>query len=370
MALFAFPLPKRLKLMSDKSTRRFLNAYIEQSGSPLFLASLFTPEFHNSKKVELDVYREDTSVAIAIVDPTTGSRVIAGDSFENNEWEPPAYNEEFVLSGAELYERTVGESPFADVPFLVRARKSFERGIRRAESRVRRAVELQCSQLLSTGVVTCRDANGVALKTVTYGQDSTLRPGASVDWDEASPKIYSDLAGLCAVIRNRGHMRVGKFIVGRLALAALLQDSKIQSLFDNRRMELGMINPTVQHESAVRLGDIRIEGNLVELWTYDATYKDPQTGTETPFIGDWSVVAVGAQADLRLAFGALALPIAPDPRLAALAPGRITGAGGLALDTNVWASPDNRSLHGSAGTRPLAIPATLDGFGCLNAKVT
>ncbi len=355
--------------MSDNSTKRFQSAYIEQADAPLFMASHFRSSYHAAETVEFDVQRDDRDIAVMIQDHT-GPRFSAPAPYTNREYAPPEFDEGFVINSYELLKRQPGQNPFEDVSFMGKAQTEFVKGIRRVENKLRRAVELQCSQVLQTGKVELRDATGTLLRTIDYLPKSSHLPGAEVDWDENSPKIYSDLAALNAVVRRDGKAGVGKYIFGESAFAALIKDETVLKLLDNRRMSLGDISPQAKNDSATYMGDLVIGSDRIECWTYQGSYKNPADGVDTPFVSPWKVVAIGKNADLELSFGAIPQLVGPDPRLSSIALGRIQGAGGLDLSTNIWLNDRGTVLKGSAGTRPLAIAKAIDAFACLNTKVS
>ena len=55
---------------------------------------------------------------------------------------------------------------------------------------------------------------------------------------------------------------------------------------------------------------------------------------------------------------------APDPRIAALLPGRMS-AGGFDVTPNVYISENNKTLKGELESNMLLLPVQLDAVGCL-----
>ncbi|MNI79204.1 hypothetical protein D3C73_1356450 [compost metagenome] len=105
------------------------------------------------------------------------------------------------------------------------------------------------------------------------------------------------------------------------------------------------------------------------MWTYPEGYKDPATGTWKTYIDADKVVMKSTQTRLDLVSAIVPLPLGPDPRVAALMPGRlIDDPMGLDVTPNLWCTPDGKQLMAEINSRPLLVPVQIDGFGCLDTN--
>ena len=149
--------------MSDASTTRMISMYLERASAPMFLSGWFQspPEnFHNTEYVEIDIQRDDEQVAIAITDLTAGPRQNENTVFTNKRFKPPIFDEEIGISAFDMIKRQPGDNPFADPVYQANAVNQAFQGFRKLEAKIRRAVELECSQVLQTGKVTLIDSSG------------------------------------------------------------------------------------------------------------------------------------------------------------------------------------------------------------------
>lgn len=356
--------------MSDNSTRTMIDLYVQEASAPMFLSGFFrTPprNIHTSEYVEIDVIREDPDIAIAITDLKTGARMSEATKSTNKAFLPPVFDEAAPLNAFQLIKRMPGEDPFQDPNFGANATKESFRNFRRLESRVRRAVEQMCSQVLQTGAITLIDNDGNAVYVLDFKPKSSHMTTASITWpvDGSAGVPLSDLEALAVLVRRDGMINPNKLIFGRVAWQAFFANPLVKSLIITNQSspQLAQLAPVSRGEGATYQGFIWIGNYKFELWTYDGFYKHPQTGTLTPFVDDDNVIMLGDGTRLDLSFGAIPMIVRPESRVLPFLPSRISsGPMGLDLTTNAWVTPDGRNLMVSAGTRPLAIPTQIDGF--------
>lgn len=356
--------------MSGASTKRMLDAYIEQSPTPGFLTGFFQSparNHHNSEEVVIDVRRSGRDVAIVITDITTGRRISENSLYTSHTLKPPIYDEEFGLVVWDTMKRAPGEDPFQNPSFLANARREMELGFHEAEQRIIRAIELQASQVLQSGTLDLKNKDGTTIYNVDFKPKTAHFPTVGNDWGAAGATPILDLAGVADKIRLNGKTRARYGIFGADALDKFLSDDDVFKRLDNRRMNRGSIDAPEERQGGYYHGTITVGNDNLEIWSYDESYTDPATGDDTPYVDPDNVIVIGNNVRLDLSFGAIPQLLPPDPRLAPIAMGRIRNDR-LDLTTNVWCTPDGRQLRASCGTRPLCIPTQIDGIACLTTK--
>lgn len=356
--------------MSDASTKHMISAYKERASAPMFLSSFFRspPEnFHDSEMVELDIERDDEDVAIVVTDLSTGHRMNESSIYTNKAFKPPILNESGAVNSFDLLKRVPGRNPFEDPEFgLAVVDRMMDLG-EKLEKKVRRTVELMCSQVLQSGIVTLVDGNGTALYSIDFKPKSGHFPTAGIDWGNGAEDKIADLASLARTIRRNGKRRPDKLVFGRTALTEFIADSDVIARLDNRRMLLGQLNPDQQPGDATFYGDVVIDNYRFEIWSYDAEFRHPQTGNLTPYVEDDHVIMAASQGRRDLSFGSIPMIVPPDQRVAGFLPARMAMPDrGLDLTPNAWVTPNNTTVMVSLGTRPLAIPTAIDTFGALD----
>jgi hypothetical protein len=365
--------------MSGSITKRMLKAYTQMAPPTLFLSGLFQspPEnFHTSEEVEIDIVRSDEDISIVIQDLSTGYRANAEDLYTNKGFKPPIHKESLGINSFDLIKRMPGQDPFQSPDFRANVILRMFNGMKKIESKIRRSIELQASQVLQTGTVTLSDSNGVALYTLDYKPKATHFPTAGTSWATATgEQKISDISDLAEVIRNDGLSDPDQLLMGIDAFENFISDAEIQKRFDIRRIDLGTIAPMeMRGNGGTFRGIVEIGNYRYDVWTYGGRYKHPQTGVKTKFLDDGKIVVRASSGRMDATFGAI-------PNIGSLVGGQATGllpelpgrisnaAGGMDLFTNAWLSNDGEQLFGGVGARPLMIPTAIDTFGCLDTQL-
>lgn len=363
--------------MSGATTTRMIRAYQQMAQPMLFLSGLFQspPEnFHTSEEVEIDIVRSDEDISIVIQDLSTGYRMNSEDLYTNKGFKPPIHKEALPINSFDLIKRMPGKNPFESPDFRANIILRLFNGMTKIERKVRRAVELQASQVLQTGQVTLTDINGTALYTLDYKPKASHFPTAGTAWGTTGATPVADINALAEVIRGDGLADPDQLLMGVDAFEAFISDEEVQKRFDNRRFDLGTISPMeMRGNGGSYRGIVEIGNYRYDVWTYGGRYKHPQTGVSTPFLDPSKVVVRASSGRLDATFGAIpnigTLMGAQATQLLPELPGRISNAnGGMDLFTNAWLSQDGEQLFGGVGARPLMIPTAIDTFGCLETN--
>lgn len=357
--------------MSDASTIKMIEMYLEQASAPMYLSGFFRspPEnFHTSEEVEFDVQRDDEQVAIVITDLTAGPRSNEANIYTSKRFKPPIYDEQIAISAFDMLKRQPGQNPFTDPQYAANAVRQAFAGFRKVENKIRRAIELMASQVLQTGVLTLTDAAGATLYTLDFQAKATHIKTVTTTWatDGSTGDPLADLAALATVVRRDGKVEPKRLTFGESAWVRFNANAKVQKALDLLRSNTISIAPVARGQGATFQGWVWINHYRFEMWTYDGFYRHPQTGAYTPYIHDEKVIMNG-DGRMDLTFGAIPMILPPDQRAMPYLPPRIASEGrGLDLTTNAWVTPDGKQVMVSAGTRPLTIPTAIDTFACLD----
>lgn len=355
--------------MSDKSTIAMIEMYLEESSAPMFLSGFFRSppqNFHTTEDVEMDVQRDTEQVAIVVRDLSLPPNHNENSLFTNKRMKPPIYDEEGAVTAFEMIQRQPGDNPFQNPNYAANAVRQSFAIFRKLENKIRRAIELQASQVLQTGQLNLIDKTGAAAYAIDFAPKAThfVTPTAwAADGSTGAP--LTDIASLSNVIRRDGKREPKRAIFGAGAFARFLANAKVVTALDSLRGMVAQVAPEVRGQGATFQGWVWVGHYRLEMWTYDGFYAHPQTGVATTFVGDNKVILSG-DGRLDLTYGAIPLILAPDQRALPFLPPRISSEGrGLDLTTNAWVTADGKRVMVSAGTRPLTIPTAIDTFGCL-----
>lgn len=364
--------------MSGSTTRRMISAYFQEASPTAFFSGMFQarPEnFHSSEEVEIDIVRSEEDVSIVVEDLSTGYRHNVADLYTNKSFKPPIHKESVPLQASDLLNRVPGRNPFESPQFRADIMLRMFDGMRKVERKIRRAIELQASQVMQTGTVTLTDTAGTALYTLNYAPKSSHFPTAGTSWATATlAQKISDLTSLCDQVRSDGLMDPDEVVMGADAWENLLQTTGFLDRFDAIRADLGMITSmSARGGGGIFRGTIDLGNYKLDVFTYNGRYKDPQTGTSTPFMDPGKVIVRTSTARMDATFGAIpniAVELGVSGRLLPELPSRMSSTtNGMDLFTNAWLSPDGESLFGGVGARPLMVPTAIDTFGCLDTQL-
>lgn len=359
--------------MSDTSNARMLEMYMEESEAPLFLSGFFqTPprNFYKSEKVEIDIIRDDEDVAVAIKDLSTGSRMNEADKYVNKSFTPPIFDEAGAINAFDMIKRSAGQTPFEDPNFALNAADQAFRVFRKFERKIRRSVELMCSQIFQTGTVTLVDSNGVSQYVIDFAAKTSHMATVGTSWatDGSTGAPLADLASLARVVRRDGKKNPNKLIFGSSAFARFLANEDVRArIFSNFNSPTAAgLTPQTRGSGATFQGWVWVDNYKFEMWTYDGWFKHPQTGVLTPYVSDDNVIML-SDGRLDLTYGAIPSILPPEQRLLSFLPPRMSSPEqGLDLTVNAWTTEGGRNLMVSAGTRALPIPTAIDTFARLD----
>ena len=339
-----------------------------------FLSRFFTVKpggIYNGDKVAIDVERYGEDVAVAIK-KCTGPNLNDIDEFTTKEFTPPAYGEAFPLDVCELLNRMAGVDPYtaAYTEYAGQLVAMMAKGFRLIDDKISRAVELQASQILQTGILTLTNKTGDTVYELDYKPKATHFPTVGTAWsDTANATPLNDIEDLAGVIRTDGKVDSDILIFGKTALRNFLRNDDVQKVLDNRRIDIGSIRPEMRDSGATFYGFVWAGTYRFEMWAYDEEYKDPQTGNPVKYIEDDKVVVMSSRTRLDMTSARVPLPLGPDPRVAGLMPGRMSSReGNFDVTPNVYTTPNGKQIMGELESRPLLIPVQIDGFGCLDTQ--
>lgn len=355
----------------DNTTIRFLEMYRDRAPATGFFTRMFTPVFHASEKVAMDIQRDDDEVAIALPTIKSGGRGNEMKTYTNKEFVPTVFKEEFNLSAYDLLKRAAGKTNFEEPNFVADAQQEVMEGMSRVQRKVTRALELMSSQVFQGGVVTNINADGDTVYTIDFKEKATHKVTVGTTWatDGTTGAPLDDLEDLAEVVRQDGRRDPTDLVFGKSALRRFLANEKVVEILNNRRMERGEIVPRMANSGATLYGRFFIGSYDFRLWTYNEVYRHPQTTNLTKYVGDDNVIMLAEGARYNMSWGDIPRVVPPDPRLTAFVPGRLSDPStGLDMIVYGWVSQDGTALTIQVACRPLTIPVAIDTFAHL--KVT
>ena len=242
---------------------------------------------------------------------------------------------------------------------------------------ISRGIELQASQIMTTGALAIPDDAGNTVLTEDFQAKTAHFPNASTTWATTGSAVpITDIANLCDLIKKNGHRQAIRVHMNSVTFEAMKAvDSVKAALNTDYRIndgEIYRINTGAQPAhgtlvgSGIFRGILQCRNYVLDLYTYDEGYNHPQTGTWTYYLPSAKVVVESA-GRMDATFGALNTFGTTGSML-----GRMRIGGGSANPlTNFtilqWKDNDGGAIHTGVGTRALLFPVEMDSFGCITA---
>ncbi len=282
-------------------TKMLIAVYKEKVTPTSFLRSFFTTVETSTKELSIEVQRGTEKIAVDVERGTEGNRNSFSKSTEKI-FVPPYYREYFDATELDLYDRLFGsttteisDSVFQD--FL----QAVADKLRMLQDKIERSYELQCSQVLQTGIVTLQAGTNINFKRKV----ASIVDNSGTPWSGANDPYAQIQAGM-DFLRKVGKVQggSGNAIVGSDAMAAFLNNAKVLSRGPLTNVNLDAIRaPQKNSLGAALFGRITCGSYNVNLWTYPEFYD--LAGTSTPYIDPKNVILLPEAPKFVLGFAAV-----------------------------------------------------------------
>lgn len=291
-------------------TAKVIDAYRQKSTPTAFLRSFFPTVESPTLEVSIEVMRGFEKVAVDVVRGTDGNRNQFSRSTQKL-FIPPYFREWFDATQLQLYDRLYGATQIEDTIFSAYVNSVADAAME-LQNKIERSYELQCAQVLTTGVV-----NVAVGSAIDYNRKalSNIDLGAGNYWASASVDPVTSLTIGCNFLRQVGKAEGGVFnaICGTSALADLLNNVNVQNRGKIFQYALDVINmPQRNSVGAAYHGQISVGAYRVNLWSYPQFYDDATTGVSTPYIDPKKVILIPETPQFKLAFAAVPQLISPN----------------------------------------------------------
>ena len=191
-------------------------------------------------------------------------------------------------------------------------------------------------------------------KVIDFGFTNKVKLEGTKKWGASAAKPLDDLEDWVDQVLENGFANVDHVVMGKTALRNFLADTNVQNMLDNRRIELGIINPKDLPNGARYIG--HLSKPSLDIYTYGEVYLDDWTDPSAPvtkrLVDDNKIALLPSNPNFMRAYG-LTSYIDDTKRT-------ITAQTNRLLRTYVKHGPDRMILE--LQTRPLTIPDKVDSW--------
>lgn len=320
--------------------------------------TFFRDKFFTNKKtfsterVDIDLVKGDRRMA-AFVHPRVGGTALKESGYQTESYKPPLVNPYDVTTADQLMSRLPGEDLYSGMTPAQRAAQKLVDEYNRLNDATTRREEWMAVQAIVTGEI---PVVGVGVnETISFGFTNTATLTGNNKWGGGSAKIMDNLEDWCDQVLTNGFANVDMAIMGKNALRAFLADENIQKMLDNRRVEMGIIQPRDLPNGVRYIGHLN-KPNL-DIYEYAEVFyddwTDPDNPQTLPLVPADKVVLISSNPSYMMAYGACTY-------IEDASQNWVTAQTDRLLRSYVEHHPDRRMIELQA--HPLPIPDKVDSW--------
>jgi len=254
-------------------------------------------------------FREGAKRLAPFVVPRKGGVTILRDGYTMERYTPPNIAPKRPLTLDDLNKRGFGEALFTQLTPEQRQAALIYKDMQELDEMITRREEAMAAELLLTNKLIMKHHADDAAKydemVIQYYSGSNPNLATlNVKWNASSGNIdiLADLAALCRKITAHG-LPVSDLICSPEVADVIIRNDDIEKFLDNRRYELGSVNPRELPAGAALICVLNVRGRYINVISYDETYTN-DSGDDVQYITPgWAILAAPAVG--RMLYGAV-----------------------------------------------------------------
>lgn len=253
-------------------------------------------------------YRDGSKKLAPFVAPRKGGVTVLREGYEMQRYTPPNIAPRRMLTIDDLSKRGFGEALMTNLTPEQRQRAMLLRDAQDLSERITRREEWMCAQVMQTNACVMKhiadDADKGDEMEVRYytegANPATYTPATK--WDATGAKVLADLEAMVRMLTKRG-LPASDLICAPDVADVIIRNAEIVGLLDNRRYEMGIVEPTQLAPGAATIARLNVLGRMINVISYDESYTDDE-GTDTPYIASGNCILTAPGAG-RMLYGAV-----------------------------------------------------------------
>ena len=253
-------------------------------------------------------YKDGSKKLAPFVAPRKGGVTILRNGYHMERYTPPFVAPKRALSYDDLSKRGFGEALYTQLTPAQRQQTLILKDADELGEFITRREELMAAETMLT--------NGCIMKHIaddaTEGDEMEIRfyngdsnPAAytpAVKWSEAGAHIMDDLKAMIRMLTSKG-LRASELVCSPDVADAIIKNEEIQKFLDNRRYEIGNVQPETLAPGAAIMAKLNVGGRVISIISYDETYTD-DNGNDVQYIPEGKCILT-APACGRTLYGAV-----------------------------------------------------------------
>lgn len=227
-------------------------------------------------------FRDGSKKLAPFVAPRKGGVTVLRAGYNMERYTPPFVAPRRVLTLDELRKRGFGEALYSQLTPEQRQQTLILRDADELGELITNREEAMAAEtMLTNGCVMKHIADDVdkadEMEIRFYSEASnpaTYTPTAK--WDATGGKILKDLEAMIRMLTKRG-LRASDLVCSPDVADTIINDAAVQKLLDNRRIEIGKVEPELLPDGAAIVAHLNVLGRIISVISYDLTYTDDES---------------------------------------------------------------------------------------------
>lgn len=254
-------------------------------------------------------YKEGKRKLAPFVIPRKGGITMEREGYTASRYTPPYIAPQRPLTIDDLNKKGFGESLYSNMTPQQRQAQVLGEDLADLSEMIDRREEWMCKELLTSGEVVMKhysDRYGVGVPEEKvlrfYNENFDNEYTVANTWDDANSTIYDDLDAMVAMLTRNGNP-ASDLCMDAAAWKEFIKDSEIKEMLNNRRIEMGMINPVETPDGVAHMGQIIVRGKKLDIFVYDEMYEDEEG--EMQCFMPYGTILITAPGMGRMLYGAI-----------------------------------------------------------------
>lgn len=269
----------------DVFETRTMLSMLEQLYPPkTFLLDTFfsAVELSNTEHIDIDIFKGKRRLA-PFVRYESQAKDVERVGFIKNSFKPPYIKIKMRSTAADLISRMPGQTIYQGISSPAeRGAQLMAKDLAEMQDMITRREEWMAAQELETGkVAIAGEGYDAEVDFQMPGAHQVLLIGPEL-WTDAASSPIDDLREWFDLIGKDSGLNADTIVLGSSAAAAFLNNAAVQKTLDNRRIEVGQIDPKTLPSGAVFMGTLK--DPPCDIYRYNEYYFDEGTGTNKPMV--------------------------------------------------------------------------------------
>lgn len=280
--------------MNIFEARTMLEALEQMHQANTFLRNTFFSSVRTfeTDAVDVDIVKGKRRMAPFVAANRPGV-VVSRDGYVTKSYKPPKVNPKRVTTAEHVMKRQPGEMLYnSGMSPEDRAKELLAKDLVELDDMISRREEWMAAQALFTGQINVVGDGVNDLVDFGHTLKETLATGAK--WSETTGDPLGDLAGWRTECIKASGIAPDTCVMSSEVADVFLQNEKVLKLLDNRRVDLGQINPQQLPGGVTYVGYIGGRVSM-DIYTYDEWYIDDD-GNEQPMVPAGKVLVASTKA--------------------------------------------------------------------------